>query len=507
VSVWPLEQPVKPRLLWLALVLPLIRLRQLWPPLILAAGLPLAALASSTQPKLMLGAGVAACAVTLAFRHPTANLILVVMLTAVVPYEALNRFSVAGGTNSPGLLLSDVLLVAGLAWAVLTLPSVPIDRRRLWFAVAVAGFMAVVLIQFIHGVRAGYVISIVGQETRALVGIGTFLIALPILTQREASRRLFAALAIAAMILGAWGMMQWFGHVGFGSSGDVGVRPGVAGTTAGTGQLQGGEFAYPVAIILCFAVLAYGGITSRLWRGVLLAAIVLNSASCLVTFERSFWLDALAGLGFVVLFTGAHMTRVKVFAMLTVAAALALVTLSLLAPAVLTTAHQRLESIGGYSTDDSVRYRLVESGFVYSRVRAHPLVGSGLGATIFWGQPWAQVPPTTRNYSHDGYLWLAWKTGLPCAALLVGLLALAVIGGRARGEDMLSFAVRRGAQGSIVGLLIATVTFPSFSQLSIAPVIGVLLALAVSPTPAQHPYEGHRQGPSPRLRPTPRSAA
>jgi uncharacterized membrane protein len=52
---------------------------------------------------------------------------------------------------------------------------------------------------------------------------------------------------------------------------------------------------------------------------------------------------------------------------------------------------------------------------------------------------------------------------------------------RRQRESELSNAVRRGAQGAILGLLIATVTFPSFSQLSIAPVMGVLLALAVSP--------------------------
>ena len=40
------------------------------------------------------------------------------------------------------------------------------------------------------------------------------------------------------------------------SAGDVGVRAGVALTSNGTGQLQGGEFAFPAAIVLCFAALA-----------------------------------------------------------------------------------------------------------------------------------------------------------------------------------------------------------------------------------------------------------
>ena len=97
-------------------------------------------------------------------------------------------------------------------------------------------------------------------------------------------------------------------------------------------------------------------------------------------------------------------------------------------------------------SDPSVRYRLVESGFVYERIRAHPLSGSGLGATIFWGQPWAQTRPKTHNYSHNGYLWLAWKIGLPAAALVVCLLGLSLLASAAPREEQLSLVVRRGAQ-------------------------------------------------------------
>jgi O-antigen ligase len=165
-------------------------------------------------------------------------------------------------------------------------------------------------------------------------------------------------------------------------------------------------------------------------------------------------------------------------------ATITVVVLSLFAPSTLTTAEQRFGSLSGYGSDPSVRYRLVESGFVYERIRAHPLNGSGLGATIFWGQPWARTTPKTRNYSHNGYLWLAWKVGLPAAALLVCLLGLSLLSRAAPREEELSLAVRRGAQAAIVGLLLATTTFPSFSQLSITAVIGMLLALAISPQSA-----------------------
>lgn len=472
---------------------PALRVRQV----AIAGGLFIALLAAvgavSKQPGLALGGAVTAMVFVLAFRMPVANLTILLVLTAIVPYDVLNRFSIAGGTNSPGLLPSDVFLLAGLTWAVLAIPQMTLDRRRLWYYLAMLGFLAVTFLQLVHGYLAGGVISVIGAEGRVLVGIGSFLIALPILAHRPSRMRLLGSLAFGAFLLGAWGMLQWFGHFSYGSAGDVGVRAGVALTSGGVGQLQGGEFAYPVAIIGCAAVLAYGNVRSLFWRTLLLVSLALNAASCLVTFERSFWLATIVGLTFVLLFTSRGDRRLKVLAITAAAAAVALIGLSVFAPATLTTAHQRLNSIGDYASDSSVRYRVVESQFVYARIRAHPIEGSGLGATIFWGQPWAQVPPQTRNFSHDGYLWLAWKIGIPGAALLVVLMALTLTARAVPREELLSFAVRRGAQGAILAMLIASITFPSFSQLSIAPVIGLLIALAISPmtvpqaTPADRP--------------------
>ena len=448
--------------------------------LLAAAVAAAAGTAAAAQPKLVLGAAVSVAVLVLAFRAPVANLALFVFLTAAVPFGILNRFSVGGGVDSPGLLFSDLFLLAGLAWAALALPSQPLDRRRYLSALAMLIFLAVVVLEVLHGLRSGYGRSIVGQEGRVLLGLGTFLIALPLLAHPRSRSRLLGALTLVALALGIWGMLQWLGHFSFGAAGDVGVRSGVRLTSGGSGQLQGGEFGFPVAIVVCFAALALGEIRSWLWRGLLLAAIALNTASCLVTFERSFWLDTLAGLLFVLLFA-AERRRLKLLVTLLAVGVFALAALAVVAPATLTTAQERLVSLSSYSSDTSVRYRVVESHFVYQRIRAQPLIGSGLGAPIFWGQPWAQVPPKTRHYSHNGYLWLAWKLGLPAAALLIALLVSALFSRSAAAEEQLSRVVRRGAQGAIVGLLVATIAFPSFSQLSIVPVIGLLLALALSP--------------------------
>lgn len=82
-----------------------------------------------------------------------------------------------------------------------------------------------------------------------------------------------------------------------------------------------------------------------------------------------------------------------------------LLTLAAVAPGTLRTAEQRLFSIGQYQTDDSVRYRTVESGFIIDKIEQRPLLGWCLAVTIDWGQPWTLTPPEpAQSYTHVGYL-------------------------------------------------------------------------------------------------------
>ncbi len=433
---------------------------------------------ASAQPKLAFGLVVLLAAVLLIVRAPVANLVTLTVLTGVIPYGIQNQFGVAGGTNSPGLLLSDLLLTGAIAWALLVLPSQPIGRRASIYSAGMLAFLALVALQFLHGVRTGHNLSQAGAELRVLLGFGTFLVGLPLMIWPETRRRLVLAMLAIAIALGAWGLLQWFGH--FSYAGDFGVRPGVAGTTVGTGQLQGSEYGFPVAIVLCLAVLVSGRVRSVAVRVGLVTAIFLNALSCLLTFERTFWLATILGVCLVLIRSGA-VQRLKALLVAPIIAIVAIGFLATFAPRELTTAHQRLMAFGQISSSDTVRYRVVESGFVLDRIRAHPISGSGLAATIFWGQAWAQVPPKTYTFSHNGYLWLAWKVGIPAAALLVLLLASALFLRGPPDEDDLGRALRHGAQGAVAGLLLAMVTFPAVSALSITPVMGLLLVFAVSP--------------------------
>jgi hypothetical protein len=454
----------------------------------------IAGAATAAQPKPMLGLVAVGGLVLLTVRAPVASLVLLLFLTAVVPYGIQNRLGVGGGVRSPGLLLSDVLLISGLGRALFALAVKPVDRRLLRFAALMLLFLGVVALQFIHGLAGGHEVSRAGQECRVLLGFSTFLMVASLTDDRGSRRSLLNGLLAMGILLGLWGMLQWFGHLNFGAAGDVGVRAGVRLTSAGSGQLQGGEYGFPAVIVGCAAVLLYGGARVGRARAALWVAVGLNAAACLVTFERTFWLSTVLGLVF--LFLHAPGTqRVKAILVAPAAIVVALALLGTVAPATLTTASQRLLSLGQYSSDDSIRYRVVESRFVLDQVRAHPLAGSGLAAEIFWGQPWAKVPPRSYAFSHNGYLWLAWKLGIPAAVILILVIASAVLLRAPPEEDPLSTGVRRGAQGALLGLLLATVTFPSFNVLSITPVMGVLVALAVvRGVPAGPPVRGARWG-------------
>src|SRR4029077_4656726 len=221
-------------------------------------------------------------------------------------------------------------------------------------------------------------------------------------------------------------------HLQFGFAGDVGVRPGVASTSSGSGQLQGGLFVYPVIVLLTLAALVCGELRSRAARALTIVVLGLNCVDLLLTFERTFWLGTAAGAALVFIRGGRRARRrVLLWGPVGIGAAGAALALS---PSTLQTAQQRLLSVGSYGSDKSVHYRVIESQHVLARIRAHPITGSGLGATIYWGRLEEGVPPKAYYYSHDGYLWLAWKIGIPGAALIVGLMLASVLWRGARAE-------------------------------------------------------------------------
>jgi O-antigen ligase len=431
---------------------------------------------AARHPSYAVGMAGLAIITLLAFMAPVTHLTILVALTTLVPYSVADSYHLGGGgTGGGGIQASDVFLLTGLLRVALLLPRLRLTRRQLTTVALVVLACLFTLFEAWQGLRAGQPLSEVGAEFRFLAGgFACALIVMVALADRDGPRRVLRALAVLGLGLGVLGVAQWtFGY---------GVRAGVDLTTGGVGQLQGGLFAFPVAITLAVAALACGGLRNWRERALVVAVLAFNAASLLLTFERTFWVATAVSVLIVVLRSG-RARRLRALIALVVTVVVGASLLAALSPSTLQTAEQRLLSIGQYQTDNSVRYRDVESGFVLAKIAAKPLLGWGLGDTIYWGQPWEQNgPPLEQSYTHVGYLWLFWHVGIVGGALfLLALLLAAISPGRlAAGE--LATSIKTGAQASIVALLIINLTFPDFHQGSqICYVMGLLVGYCALP--------------------------
>ena len=445
------------------------------PTLVVAMTLATGVLAAALPPTAALALVLVGAAGVLAWSAPVANLTLVLLLTMILPRSVQRELAIGLGAGVHGLYPSDLLLFAGLARAVPQVLRMRLERRAWLTAGGIALFLAVALLQMLHGFSAGWDVKQAGGETRGLLYFGTFLVALPILADERMRARLLKALLGVGLALGLWGLAQWVLGPALQLGPEVGLRPGVRLTSAGRGQVEGGLYAFPVITVVAVAVLALGRVRSIRGRALLFAVAVLNAVSLLFTYTRSFWLATVAAVGLVALRAGRSQAS-RVVAVTASVFAVALSMVRALSPGELTTAWERFWSVGQYRSDSSVRYRHVESRHLVERIRAHLFIGSGLGATISWGQPWADKPVRSYHYAHNGYLALAWKLGVPAALVLIALLISAVSAPPSPADGPLPAALQTGSQGGLVALLIAGTTFPSFTSLQIVSAIGVMLA-------------------------------
>ena len=443
---------------------------------------------SAVSPLLAVALAATAAVLALAFFAPTTHLTLFVLVTAIVPFGLQNR---AGA----GLIPSDALLLSGLLAGGLRLLQMPLDRRRAAVVAMMGVFFLIAAVQVLHGLQDGRSIAQVGFEFRVLLGFGTLLMAMPLLLTPEGRQRVGVGLLVAGLVLGVWGLAQWLLNIPEIDESGIGVRAGVNFTTSGTGQLQGGLYSFPVAVILAAATLVMGRVRSWRIRMLLIAVLVLNVVSLVLTFERTFWVATAVGFALIAVKAGAAQ-RLRAVLQGAIVSVLLFGAFMTVAPAQVTTARERLLSIREYRQDDSVRIRLLESHHAMAQIKQRPIVGSGLGATIFIGRPWQQVRATSEWYIHNGYVWLAWKVGIAAAMLLFIVLAWAVVARASPSGDALFDALRAGSQAALLTLLISSFTFPTFNGLSITGTMGVLAAIAFTcrpPNPRSKPDQAFRR--------------
>ena len=428
--------------------------------------------AVAVVPMLAVGAVALALVFVFAFKAPVAHLLTLIALTALVPLELQNRASSL-------VLPSDVLLLAGLARAAFVLAQLQMRRRTVLVVGITVAFLGVITVQVAQATALGRSISATGAEARTLLGLATLLVALPILHDPAARRRLVPGLVAIGLALGAWGVAQFVFQIRFDMPTDLGAGP-LGYNTAGRVV---GMYAFPVAAVLALAALAAGTASARM-KLVLAAVLGLNCAAVLLTFERTFIVATLLGFAALLAFgTPRVRRRVVVGAPLGVLATL--LSLALLAPNVLSAVGTRLATIGNIEADPSAYYRVVEGRMVLDRIQQRPLAGSGFAAAIHIGRPGTTQPIRPRRYAENGYLWLFWKVGIAGGAVLLALLAACIASGAARRHDPATGALVAGAQASLVALAAATYFFPSFNQLAITPTLGVLAAICLTPSPAR----------------------
>ena len=153
--------------------------------------------------------------------------------------------------------------------------------------------------------------------------------------------------------------------------------------------------------------------------------------------------------------------------------------LSALSPGALPTTVDRVASVVQYRSDNALLAREVESRAVIGAIRRHPLTGSGFGATLTWGKT-DVFATTTTSFTHDGYLWLAWKLGIPLAFLIVAAVAAVALRRGRPPQGSALVTLRIGSQSALIALLLVCVTFPAFNALGITAVMGLMVAVCLS---------------------------
>jgi O-antigen ligase len=439
---------------------------------------------AAASPKLAFGVLASALVVVLALRAPVAHLLLLVAIAVTLPPEILNQLSVGGGVGAAGMRPTDVLIVTGCLRVVLELGDVRLDRRRFSVAAMVAAFLAIATVQLLHGLR-GYWTPDVVAEFRVLFGVAALFLALPISARDDQLRRLGRGLVVIGIGLGLWGIAQWVLHLQFENA-----AAAIQGSGFATAGRVAGLYGFPVAIVLSSAALLSGHVRRWPARVALALVVALNAAALMFTFERSFWLAIGAGLIFLLLRIGWGQ-RIRLLLGVPALALLLVAAMSVLAPSELHAARERVLSLSRYRVDPSFTYRQVENQRVKQHIRAQPINGSGLGASQLIGRPGTRAPVVRRRYAESGYLWLAWKLGIPAAALLCAAMLYSILC-RQGPPESLGRSLRIGSQASLVTLAASSVAFAPFNSIAGTTMIGVLMAVAIGPSSVQLRSGGRR---------------
>ena len=444
----------------------------------LAAALAIGAAAATRSPEALLGGFAVLVIATIALARPAVAAAAVLGLVATLPRDVLYGPSLPIGGG--GLKVTDVLVALAFAsWLVAALAAP--QRMRLptrSTVLLLIGFLALAGVSIANAQHEGAPGNITLIELRPLL---SYLLIFPIVgairTVRDAERAV--AVVLAACAAGSLATLYLY----FSGQGSAATFAGDAQRVVDT------PFLYPLMAVVWAIVLVP---TSRRGPGRTATLVVasLGLAALLFTFQRGAWaaLIAVAPLAIVLLPRGKRGTGLARF--LPIAGIGLAVVLGVNAMAAtgatnpLTSAVERLESLGQYGEDKSNQYRVAEWTTAVQEIRRHPVTGIGLGSSIEFENPLQDLAPEGVNFSqyyiHNSYIWMALKLGVIAALLFIALaVSTTVRAYRAyrRAADPRVARLLLGGFASMITLLLVSFSGPHLNIDAATPYVAATIGL------------------------------
>jgi hypothetical protein len=238
-----------------------------------------------------------------------------------------------------------------------------------------------------------------------------------------------------------------------------------------------------VALLAVTALVMEGVKPNNVWW---LAVAVFCGVAVLLTFNRSFW-------GVVLMFIGMLFFFLRGKKRVTLLAGVGLSVLIIAGASLSGSARVqklidaslvRLETLFTSSTieqDSSIQWREIETSYVWPAIKKHPLFGVGLGAQyrpLDTRLDWEEFDG--RRYIHNAHLWIITNIGVFSYLIFAGLSVLFVIRGLRhwrQTDNSLESAAMLSFSLSYVGILVAAIVNPIFSQHYWVPLIGMMMGI------------------------------
>lgn len=387
-------------------------------------GLLLAIACLRFSPLLVLGALIAALFIVATLKRPEIGLLGILIATSSIVFEEqLPLISV----GSVSLHIPDLLLLSLLGLIVLRRLVEP-EFRIVWTALdwPLLIFYGVTLVStFIAILQSSLEVQEALRATRVLSYYLTFYLVTNLVRERRQLNFLLNGLFLLATLVAAAMVVQFL----VGDS--VHLLPGRVETlnTQGTIYEEVARISPPgfsivlVSFVAILCILVLEKFKPQGWLKFFQCGVL--GMALLLTFLRSYW--AVLIMVFVLLaylFRGVDRQRLIGWGLVVISSAAMILLLVFSDPGSRATrlvgaSIDRLSTLGNSGTfqgqDSSFNWRMLENGYAFSTIAAHPWIGLGMGFTYRPYDRRLDIPGDPydfRKHIHNGHLWILLQSGL-----------------------------------------------------------------------------------------------